>query len=95
MDFEGSHESEEPSIKEIKQAVKNRGYDSANVDCWWDGMFQRWNFSGDLIHNERDMTWAKRIVIIDWLAMSATTARLATNTQKVIYIIIMTLSMEQ
>jgi len=54
MDFEGSHESEEPSIKEIKQAVKNRGYDSANVDCWWDGMFQRWNFSGDLIHNAKD-----------------------------------------
>ena len=52
MNFEGSHESEEPSIEAIEEAVKNRGYESANVDCWWDDMFKRWNFCGDLIHNK-------------------------------------------
>lgn len=60
MDFEGSNESEKPSIDAIKQAVKERGYDSANVEFWWDDMFQRWNFSGDLIHNTGEDRGASR-----------------------------------
>lgn len=49
MDFEGSRESERLSVETIKQAVKDRGYEPENVKCWWDDMFQRWNFKGGLV----------------------------------------------